>query len=168
MQYQYLGYCTVCNCSNRNHLLNPMLQKSTHHLCYVSDPCTPSTSHSGFKFLHSPLKFSKFQISFSSIIVLHQIYLGIHGQTSMTAASIHQVPRHHHRQFMLVSLLFSENFRLSIFLFYQSQSWPSFSLQPPPPSRAEFVNTVSESLLPNSPFSIIISLFSFSFSFFVF
>ena len=76
----------------------------------------------------------------------------------MTVASIHQVPRHHHRQFMLVSLLFSENFRLSVFLFYQSQSWPSFSLQSPPPSRVESVNTVSESLLPTRP-SLLLSLF---------
>ena len=76
----------------------------------------------------------------------------------MTAASIHQVPRHHHRQFMLVSLLFSENFRLSVFLFYQSQSWPSFSMQSPPPSRVESVNTVSESFCPTRP-SLLLSLF---------
>ena len=55
-----LGYCIVCNCSNFNHSLNPMLQKLTHYLSHISNPYARN-SLSGFNYLPSPLNFSKFQ-----------------------------------------------------------------------------------------------------------
>ena len=64
---QYLGYCTVCNCSNLNHSLNLMLQISTHHLSHVSDPCAP------FNFTLLSI-FQNFSLSLS--LSFHQTYLG--------------------------------------------------------------------------------------------
>ena len=135
----------LCNCSYLNLPLNPILQKLTHHSSHVSDSCAPSTSLSGFNFLRSPLNFQIFSLS---LFHSTKSIWDIHGQTSMATTSSHQ--------------LLSKNFSVSLcFLVLPSPAVAELLLATtvsdllPPVSIDGFVNTVSKSLLPNSPFLLL-------------
>ena len=57
---QYLGYCTVCNCTNPSHSFNPTTPYFDTSPGHAGNPCAHSRFHFSFPFLNFTKTFSPF------------------------------------------------------------------------------------------------------------